>query len=171
MVHVPGESEYPYPPVAGASAYPPVPDVSDGGLDPGPGLPEAPSGGRLADRSDRAGDGRSVAVRGPHLAPGRRNRRLPQPAAAGAGTNWLIVGSDSRQGLSSTQANQLHTGTDQAVSGSRTDTIMLVHRPGNDTKPTMVSLLRDSYVTIPGHNRSKINAAFGIGGAAAGPDR
>ena len=28
----------------------------------------------------------------------------------------------------------------------------------------MVSLLRDSYVTIPGHDKSKINAAFAIGG-------
>jgi LCP family protein required for cell wall assembly len=84
--------------------------------------------------------------------------------AAGAGTNWLIVGSDSRQGLSSAQANRLHTGNAQDVSGSRTDTIMLLHLPGNDTKPAMVSLLRDSYVTIPGHGKDKINAAFALGG-------
>lgn len=84
--------------------------------------------------------------------------------AAGAGTNWLVVGSDSRQGLSEAQANQLHTGTEQAVRGGRTDTIMVLHLPGNGTKPTLVSLLRDSYVTIPGHGKGKINAAFSIGG-------
>lgn len=85
--------------------------------------------------------------------------------ANGAGSNWLIVGSDSRQGLSTAQANRLHTGDAGAVSGSRTDTIMLLHLPHNSTKPTMVSLLRDSYVTIPGHGKDKINAAFALGGA------
>src|SRR5438093_1328300 len=53
---------------------------------------------------------------------------------------------------------------DPPVGGSRTDTIMLLHLPSNHTKPTMVSLLRDSYVTVPGHDKSKINAAFAIGG-------
>jgi LCP family protein required for cell wall assembly len=42
---------------------------------------------------------------------------------------------------------------------------MLVHLPDNSTKPTMVSLLRDSRVEIPGHGHSKINAAFAFGGA------
>jgi LCP family protein required for cell wall assembly len=86
--------------------------------------------------------------------------------AQGAGTNWLIVGSDSRQGLTDAQAKQLHTGNSAAVSGSRTDTIMVVHLPDNSTKPTMVSLLRDSLVSIPGHGRNKINAAFAFGGPA-----
>jgi LCP family protein required for cell wall assembly len=85
--------------------------------------------------------------------------------AQGAGTNWLIVGSDSRQGLTDADAAQLHTGDSSAVSGGRTDTILLVHLPDNSTKPTMVSLLRDSRVSIPGHGHSKINAAFAYGGA------
>ncbi|HVV24376.1 MAG TPA: LCP family protein [Pseudonocardiaceae bacterium] len=84
--------------------------------------------------------------------------------AQGAGTNWLIVGSDSRQGLTDAQAAQLHTGDSGAVSGGRTDTIMLVHLPDNSTKPTMVSLLRDSWVEIPGHGHNKINAAYAFGG-------
>jgi LCP family protein required for cell wall assembly len=84
--------------------------------------------------------------------------------AAGDGTNWLIVGSDSRQGLSDAQANKLHTGTGAEVSGSRTDTIMILHLPSNGTKPTLVSLLRDSLVSIPGHGKTKINAAFTYGG-------
>ena len=83
---------------------------------------------------------------------------------AGEGTNWLIVGSDSRQGLSDAQANKLHTGTGAEVSGSRTDTIMILHLPDNSTKPTLVSLLRDSLVSIPGHGKTKINAAFTYGG-------
>jgi LCP family protein required for cell wall assembly len=84
--------------------------------------------------------------------------------AQGTGTNWLIVGSDSRQGLTDAQAAQLHTGNASDVSGGRTDTIILLHLPDNSTKPTMVSLLRDSYVNIPGHGKNKINAAYAFGG-------
>lgn len=85
--------------------------------------------------------------------------------AQGSGTNWLIVGSDSRKGLSADQAEDLHTGSESSVAGKRTDSIMVLHLPDNGTKPTMVSLLRDSFVPIPGHGQSKINAAFAWGGA------
>lgn len=84
--------------------------------------------------------------------------------AQGTGTNWLIVGDDSRQGLTDAQAAQLHTGGAADVSGGRTDTIIVLHLPDNSTQPTMVSLLRDSYVSIPGHGKNKINAAFAFGG-------
>ncbi|MGQ0841700.1 LCP family protein [Actinokineospora sp.] len=81
--------------------------------------------------------------------------------AAGAGTNWLIVGSDSRAGLTAEDEERLATGD---AKGQRTDTIMLMHIPDNDTKPTLVSLLRDSYVDIPGKGKNKLNAAYAFGG-------
>ena len=81
--------------------------------------------------------------------------------AAGAGANWLIVGSDSRAGLSAEDQERLATGD---AKGQRTDTMMLLHIPDNDTKPTLVSLLRDSYVDIPGHGKNKLNAAYAFGG-------
>ncbi|WP_020497752.1 LCP family protein [Sciscionella marina] len=84
--------------------------------------------------------------------------------AAGEGTNWLIVGSDSREGLDEEQAAKLHTGTSQDAGGKRTDTMMLLHLPSNGTKPTLISLMRDSLVNIPGHGRTKLNAAFAYGG-------
>jgi LCP family protein required for cell wall assembly len=84
--------------------------------------------------------------------------------ASGAGSNWLIVGSDSRAGLSAAEAAKLHTGDEAAASGQRTDSMMVLHVPSNGTKPTLVSLLRDSAVNIPGHGQSKINAAYSIGG-------
>jgi LCP family protein required for cell wall assembly len=43
--------------------------------------------------------------------------------------------------------------------------MMIAHIPDNSTKPTLLSLPRDSQVKIPGHGTSKINAAFSIGGA------
>ncbi|OMC51771.1 LytTR family transcriptional regulator [Mycobacterium sp. IS-2888] len=85
--------------------------------------------------------------------------------AAGRGTNWLLVGSDSREGLTADQQQDLSTGGD--VGAGRTDTILLVHVPsfGSSTPPTMVSIPRDSYVPIPGHGKDKINSAFATGGA------
>jgi LCP family protein required for cell wall assembly len=79
-----------------------------------------------------------------------------------AGTNWLIAGSDSRGGLTRTEEDQLALGHD--ISGGRTDTIMLLHLPSNGTRPTLVSIPRDSYVPIPGHGSNKINAAYSLGG-------
>ncbi|EHB54895.1 cell envelope-related transcriptional attenuator [Mycolicibacterium rhodesiae JS60] len=84
---------------------------------------------------------------------------------AGAGTTWLLVGSDSRAGLTPEQQAELTTGGD--LGNGRTDTILVVHIPalGSSTPTTMVSIPRDSYVDIPGYGRDKINAAFSEGGA------
>ena len=89
-----------------------------------------------------------------------------------AGTNWLLVGSDSREGLTKAERKQLHTGKDEG--SQRTDTIMLIH-VDESGKPTLVSLPRDSYITIPSHTaldgmsiedrKNKINTAYGQGGA------
>ncbi|MEU6186693.1 LCP family protein [Nocardia sp. NPDC047038] len=79
------------------------------------------------------------------------------------GTNWLLVGSDGRGGLTAEQERELATGGE--VGPERTDTIMLVHVPQSG-KTTLVSLPRDSYVSIPGQGKDKLNAAFAIGGPA-----
>jgi LCP family protein required for cell wall assembly len=84
-----------------------------------------------------------------------------QPAA-GAGSNWLITGSDSRQGLTRKQERKYHTGLD--VSGQRSDTVMLLHIPGNGGPAVLVSFPRDSYVRIPGYGYNKLNAAYSLGG-------
>jgi LCP family protein required for cell wall assembly len=84
-----------------------------------------------------------------------------QPAA-GAGTNWLITGSDSRQGLTRKQERKYHTGIH--VDGQRSDTVMLMHIPANGGPAVLVSLPRDSYVPIPGYGENKLNAAYSFGG-------
>ncbi|HZN82560.1 MAG TPA: LCP family protein [Mycobacterium sp.] len=89
----------------------------------------------------------------------------PERPATGTGTTWLLVGSDSRQGLTPEQQAELATGGD--IGNGRTDTILLVHVPaiGSSTPTTMVSIPRDSYLPIPGYGEDKINAAFSEGGA------
>ena len=80
-------------------------------------------------------------------------------ADSGAGHNTLIVGSDGRSGLTTEQKKKLGTGD---AEGQRTDSIMILHTGGD--KPTLMSIPRDSYVSIPGHAKNKINASFSIGG-------
>jgi LCP family protein required for cell wall assembly len=92
----------------------------------------------------------------------------PGRPAGTAGTNWLIVGSDSRAGLTAEQEARLATGDEKAAGGGRTDTIMLMHLPGltSAAPPTLVSLPRDSSVPVPGYGRLKLNATFALGGPA-----
>ena len=85
---------------------------------------------------------------------------------------FLIVGSDSREGLSDSQVRKFHTGWD--IYGQRTDTMMLAH-VGRDGSVSVISLPRDSKATIPAHidntgqeqpeSVEKLNGAYSYGGA------
>jgi LCP family protein required for cell wall assembly len=81
--------------------------------------------------------------------------------ASTAGTTYLLVGSDSRAGLTPQQEGDLGTG---AAAGGRTDTLILLHVPDNSGPTLLLSIPRDSYVDIPGHDKNKINAAYAFGG-------
>jgi LCP family protein required for cell wall assembly len=75
------------------------------------------------------------------------------------GTTYLLVGSDSRKGL--TRKQELGYGVGRGE-GRRTDTIMLLH---TGSGPNMLlSIPRDSWVPVPGHGTTKINSAFAYGG-------
>lgn len=78
----------------------------------------------------------------------------------GKSQNILVVGNDSRAGLSAKELQEV--GTD-ATPGLDTDTILLVHLPADGSKATIVSFPRDSYVNIPGYKKNKINAAYADG--------
>jgi LCP family protein required for cell wall assembly len=75
------------------------------------------------------------------------------------GTTYLLVGSDSREGLSAQQKRRLGTGN---AAGRRTDTIMLLHTGSGPN--LLMSIPRDSLVPVPGHGTTKINAAYAFGG-------
>ena len=79
------------------------------------------------------------------------------PADEAEPFNALIVGSDSREGL--TEAEQLDLGAN-AVGGERADTLILAHiDPAND-HVIMIQFPRDLWVPIPGLGDEKINAAL-----------
>jgi LCP family protein required for cell wall assembly len=73
----------------------------------------------------------------------------------GKGTNYLIVGSDSREGMTDEEKKALHTGS---AEGKRTDSMMILHTGDNGS--TLVSLPRDSNVTIPTYQGSESGKTF-----------
>lgn len=79
-----------------------------------------------------------------------------RPKTSGAGTNILLLGSDSR---------------DEEVDladarGNRSDTIMVMHIPEDRSGVQLMSIPRDIWVDIEGHGEAKINAAMSFGGLA-----
>ncbi|MGM0110934.1 LCP family protein [Enterococcus sp. DIV0187] len=61
--------------------------------------------------------------------------------------NILIIGTDSR-------------GEDRG----RSDSLMVAHYDQKRKQPKLISIMRDSYVDIPGYGKDKINAAYSYGG-------
>lgn len=68
--------------------------------------------------------------------------------------NILLMGSDSRAG----EADEANVG------GERADSLLLLHVPADGGAAYIVSIMRDTWVDIPGHGQAKINAALDLGG-------
>lgn len=82
--------------------------------------------------------------------------------------NYLILGSDSRRGL--TPEELARFGTDRDIGGeNRADTIMVVHTDPAREKAVVLSFPRDLWVDVPGRGFSKINSAFEGGIGDGGP--
>lgn len=56
-------------------------------------------------------------------------------------------------------------GREDDEDGGRADTLMVAHYNSETKQPKLISIMRDSYVSIPGHGLEKINAAYAYGGA------
>ena len=68
--------------------------------------------------------------------------------------NVLLLGSDSRA----------EDGSLLTDLGDRADTILVAHIPPDRETIQIMSIMRDSWVDIPGHGFSKVNAALALGG-------
>ncbi|WP_144715429.1 LCP family protein [Curtobacterium pusillum] len=78
-----------------------------------------------------------------------------RPAPSDGARNILLIGSDSR--------GRLDPDGDR-TSGGRADTLMLAHLPADRQAVYLMSIMRDSWVAVPGHGTAKINAAYSWGG-------
>jgi LCP family protein required for cell wall assembly len=112
---------------------------------------------------------RNVGVDTGFVAVGPKGSPSPPSGACTQPCNILLLGSDSRTGLSSGQQGQF--GTNKDLGGStRADTIMLVHLDPDTSKTVVLSFPRDLWVNIPGHGTDKINSAFEGGVENGGPE-
>lgn len=102
---------------------------------------------------------------------GLKNR----PHSASSAVNYLVVGSDTREGLTKEQQRALRVGSTKTAAGKRSDTMLLVHISKKRDKAVIVSIPRDTFALIPAHTNasgklvsesySKINSSFNWGGA------
>lgn len=91
------------------------------------------------------------------------------PKSAGKDQNILLIGLDSRKDQDGNQLpkeilDQLHAG-DGTEGGYNTNTLILMHIPGDGGKAAAVSIPRDDYVSvqgIPSYTHAKIKEAYGL---------
>lgn len=109
--------------------------------------------GVVAWGKDTVGEVPRVQIRSKEFSPARE---LP----AGDPVNFLIVGTDSAEGLD--PDDPLLRGRDD-VSGTRSDVVMVVRLDPKEGTASMVSFPRDLWVEIPGHGKNRINTAVAYG--------
>ena len=73
---------------------------------------------------------------------------------SGLPINVLLLGTDDRE-----PGDDLLTNL-----GARADAILVAHIPADRQSVQIMSIMRDSWVDIPGHGESKVNAALAYGG-------
>jgi LCP family protein required for cell wall assembly len=88
--------------------------------------------------------------------------------ADGAPYNVLVVGSDTRVGETTAEAKQF--GNDVTAGGQRSDTIKIIHVDPKTGTASVLSIPRDTFVTLSGvpassgvSTKNKMNAAFASG--------
>jgi LCP family protein required for cell wall assembly len=102
---------------------------------------------RYGGNIDRAGDVFAALDEGSRPAP------VAAPASGEVPVTFLLVGSDTRAEVA---PGELPDG--------RSDAIMIARFTSDRQHAQVISIPRDSWVDIPGHGRSKINAAYAFGG-------
>lgn len=88
----------------------------------------------------------------PSAFPEESSRPTQAPTTA---ENILLLGTDTRGNIGTSL---------ESVQGSRSDTIMVMHLPADRKSVQVMSIMRDSWVDIPGYGENKVNAAMAFGG-------
>ena len=93
------------------------------------------------------------------------NNVLSAKGPPGAPTNYLIIGSDSRNFVDTPEQAKAF-GDAKEVGKGRSDVMMVVHTDPAEGTAFVVSFPRDTQVEIEGHGRDLLNSAFAYGGPA-----
>ncbi|MBN9620086.1 MAG: LCP family protein [Actinobacteria bacterium] len=94
------------------------------------------------------------------------------PKSAHGDMNLLLIGLDSRRNMDGTpltpaELGPLHAGDGSDLGGYNTNTLLLIHIPGDGSRATAISIPRDDYVAVPGYGMQKIKEAYGLAKADA----
>nr|WP_262412676.1 LCP family protein [Streptomyces acidipaludis] len=81
------------------------------------------------------------------------------------GTNFLLVGTDGRDGLAPDEKREFHLG---GAPCHCTDTIMLVHLSADHRRASVVSIPRDTYVRLPDASTLRISPGSRVSRSTAG---
>ncbi len=87
--------------------------------------------------------------------PEERLRPAPVEGDTASARNILLLGSDVRGSV----GDNIET-----IRGQRSDTILILHIPADRENMQVISVMRDSWVDVPGHGENKINSALATGG-------
>ncbi|AWB91442.1 LCP family protein [Aeromicrobium chenweiae] len=93
---------------------------------------------------------------------GGNHDRPAKTVVATRAVNILLLGTDRRSDEPTT--GTAATAASWVAGAQRSDAIMVLHIDGDRRGASVISIPRDSWVTIPGHGPGKINAAFSYGG-------
>ncbi len=104
----------------------------------------------------RSFDTQTVKIPSPFPAETVRPAKPTAGPAANA-MNVLLLGSDSR-------GDSVNIAEQGGASNQRSDTMLWVHIPADRKSIYMMSIMRDTWVDIPGVGQAKINAAMAYGG-------
>lgn len=89
------------------------------------------------------------------------------PRSTHGDANILLIGLDSRKAMDGSDlpaqfvTDELHAG-DSDVGGYNTNTLILLHVPGDGSRATAAAIPRDDYVAVPGYGMRKIKEAYGL---------
>lgn len=89
------------------------------------------------------------------------------PKSVHGDANILLIGLDSRKAMDGSDlpaqfvTDQLHAG-DSDVGGYNTNTLILLHVPGDGRRATAAAIPRDDYVSVPGYGMRKVKEAYGL---------
>ena len=89
--------------------------------------------------------------------PVESSRPTPLEDEDSNGQNLLLLGVDSYGNVGKSQ---------DEITGTRADSIMLAHVSADGRHLTLISIVRDTWVEIPGYGHDRINAAMSRGGTA-----
>ena len=74
--------------------------------------------------------------------------------------NYLLVGSDTREGADPNSPDYGGIGAAEETGGRRSDTMMVLHVDNDRDVASIMSIPRDLWVNVPGYGENRINTAY-----------